>query len=483
MKLAVIVALMAALATARAQLYQRPINGDCVQGPAKGTDSANLFPEEFVMGGDSTNTNFRTEVKNAQGFSVDYFGTYKVVNNTMANELYVLYQCPVASPPRDQFPEGTKFFQVPLTSVSIPETVPFAFLEELGLTDRVYDVSAFVVSPCGQRLLAACKRVALNYSQLSDEEMLTKAVGGFTDGVLASAPLEFNSAFAFDPASDPGPLNRAEWIKYLGLFFNKESEASDLFDAIVKEYDATKAAAIARPETPTVAWISHFAYGGQESYQISFDEYKTQLTEDAGAKNLAQAQVASVRSVRPTEFSPSDLEFSWGKDGTFATKEEARKAFLETLSKVDVVIDETYSEDPKAYNFDTFLTEFGIDPNSAEAKNLPWLASKKIYREDGTLSEQNGLDWFESAIARPQAVLDDLVRAVYTEPAKLEGDFTWLRNIQETPKVLKVSDCKQPVSCEAKPVPICPFVKLCGENGATATLKSSEGGACVYNDC
>ena len=144
--------------------------------------------------------------------------------------------------------------------------------------------------------------------------------------------------------------------------------------------------------------------------------------------------------VRPTESSPSDLEFSWGKNGTFATKDEASKAFLETLSKVrrlflrrrslaqrtppllgahtcggcgaplgvaaghsgapgrsghqlapacdraaclglllqaDVVIDETYSEDPKAYNLDTFLTEYGIDPNSAEAKSLPWLASKK----------------------------------------------------------------------------------------------------------
>jgi hypothetical protein len=45
----------------------------------------------------------------------------------------------------------------------------------------------------------------------------------------------------------------------------------------------------------------------------------------------------------------------------------------------------------------------------------------QIYREDGTLSEQNGLDWFESAIARPQAVLNDLVRAAYTEPAKVRG--------------------------------------------------------------
>jgi hypothetical protein len=62
MQLAVVVALVASLTTARAQLYQRPVNGDCVQGPAKGTDNANLFPEEFMMGGDSTKTDFHTEV-------------------------------------------------------------------------------------------------------------------------------------------------------------------------------------------------------------------------------------------------------------------------------------------------------------------------------------------------------------------------------------------------------------------------------------
>jgi hypothetical protein len=52
----------------------------------------------------------------------------QVVNNTIADEVYVLYQCGAGAPPRAAFPEGTKFFQVPLTSISAPETVPYAFL-------------------------------------------------------------------------------------------------------------------------------------------------------------------------------------------------------------------------------------------------------------------------------------------------------------------------------------------------------------------
>jgi hypothetical protein len=163
-----------------------------------------------------------SQVKNAQGFSVGYFGTYKVrhpplgphhpliavsclvftpcrlesrnrghtyeagsrtpslprrpparqpaeprtpapspqvVNNTQANELYVLYQCPVDAPPRDQFPEGTKFFQVPLTSVSIPETVPFAFLVREHARNPVRRAQRSHAAPAGAaEMLCAAMR-------------------------------------------------------------------------------------------------------------------------------------------------------------------------------------------------------------------------------------------------------------------------------------------------------------------------------------
>lgn len=51
-----------------------------------------------------------------------------MVTNSIAGETYVLSQCGVAPPDAASFPAGTKFFTVPLTSLSAPETVPYAFL-------------------------------------------------------------------------------------------------------------------------------------------------------------------------------------------------------------------------------------------------------------------------------------------------------------------------------------------------------------------
>lgn len=34
---------------------------------------------------------------------------------------------------------------------------------------------------------------------------------------------------AFDATIDPGLLNRAEWVKFLALFFNAEARANELF--------------------------------------------------------------------------------------------------------------------------------------------------------------------------------------------------------------------------------------------------------------
>lgn len=40
----------------------------------------------------------------------------------------MLYQCGTGRPPADVVPEGSKFFQIPLTSVSVIETVPYAYM-------------------------------------------------------------------------------------------------------------------------------------------------------------------------------------------------------------------------------------------------------------------------------------------------------------------------------------------------------------------
>lgn len=491
MRAFILLALLAsASAVAQAQ-YVRPTNSDCVSAPS---GDVSLFPKEYMVAGDVTQQPFFTEVNNAQGFTVEYYSSYKVVKNNIADETYVLYQCGTPPPATDAVPAGSKFFEIPLTSLSAPETVPYAFVEILGLDDRVNDVSKFVTSSCGQKILTcgnegsdAVSVVVESHGALNNDTLLSATVSPFVDGLLTTAGYSYPKSFAFSAAQDPGVLNRAEWIKFLGLFFNKDKYASDVFEGIQKQYTSAKEAALKASEggnVPVVAWASHYLYDTDESYQLSFAPYKAELVADAGAKMMDFDALSKIPGVRPSAFSNTTLEFAWAGEGAFATKAEAQAAFLKALQSVDIVIDETFTMDPATYNLAAFQTEYGIE--GAAAEGLSWLSSNLIYREDGLLSKNGGLDWFEGAIARPEKVLADVVRMVEDSRGAKDtaNKFNWLRRIDETPQVVGPDACTRITSCTEEPTPICPFVAVCGD-GSTVLLKSeiSTNGQCAYESC
>lgn len=129
----------------------------------------------------------------------------QVVNNTLAGEAYVLTQCGAEA---NDAPSELRSFSIPLTSVSLPETVPYAFLDLLGVTDRVYDVSEYVVAPCGQRLLQQCGRVAPDSLSLDNETLLATTIGPYTDGLVTSTNGEWPTQFTFSATTDPGETPR-----------------------------------------------------------------------------------------------------------------------------------------------------------------------------------------------------------------------------------------------------------------------------------
>ena len=79
------------------------------------------------------------------------------------------------------------------------------------------------------------------------------------------------------------PMGRVEWIRLLGLFFGRETEAEKLFRATESAYDSLRALAENVSERPTV--ISERKYGAVW-YVAGGRSYMARLFRDAGADYL-----------------------------------------------------------------------------------------------------------------------------------------------------------------------------------------------------
>jgi len=66
-----------------------------------------------------------TTVTIADLFSITYYGTWKRLTNLVTNEVYILYQC---GTPKPSVPAGARAFEIPLRSVSVPDTTALAFM-------------------------------------------------------------------------------------------------------------------------------------------------------------------------------------------------------------------------------------------------------------------------------------------------------------------------------------------------------------------
>ena len=74
-----------------------------------------------------------------------------------------------------------------------------------------------------------------------------------------------------------GVLNRAEWIKFLGMFFNLDGAATQTFNSINASYYQTKANISSQgDDKPTLAFISLYSYAPDTAYVISLSAYKQQ---------------------------------------------------------------------------------------------------------------------------------------------------------------------------------------------------------------
>jgi hypothetical protein len=200
----------------------------------------------------------------------------------------------------------------------------------------------------------------------------------------------------FGAPKDDTPLGRAEWIKYISVFFNEEDRANLIFSREKNAYEATIKLAESAAATHKAAnggtkkkcaWISETDYdyqsGSYKSWKIDSDAYKLMYCTDAGMEAVAVK---------------SDVTYAKGTD-------ELKTA----LADVDVIIDQSFwkekSYDTKAKVF----TELGFAESDLKTGAI-------LLRTDKEISADKNSAWLESGVLRPAHVLQDSWRLLRLLP-------------------------------------------------------------------
>jgi iron complex transport system substrate-binding protein len=284
--------------------------------------------------------------------------------------------------------EGKQVIRTPVRRVICLSTSHIGFLSALHETASLKALSGagFVSDPEIQKAVAAKTVVDVGYDQginyelilsLKPDLIMAYGVGGEVTGFINKLrDLGLNVILNGEYLED-SPLAKAEWIKFVGAFYNKEQESKDYFAYIELNYKALKQSVAAIERRPVVltglpykdAW---WMAGGKSNLAV--------LIRDAGG------------------------DFLW-RDNT------SREAFVVSLEEVVV-------RSAKAdywINCGTANTIAELISTDSRFSAFPQVQKKAIFNNNLQVSPGGGNDYWERGVVRPDLILADLVRIFHPE--------------------------------------------------------------------
>jgi len=363
----------------------------------------------------------KINVEKATGFQVEYYNSYKVVLNTITDEEAVLYQC--GTPKPTGFSNGTKLFSIPVNSIGFTSTTEATFFEILGVQQSILYSSTleYIASPCIQELalIGSIIPFSSNNTIEAEQELTLGVVFEFSKDPTSITEMSTSTS------SDTTPLGRAEWIKFISLFYNLEVASTTFFNITQTSYNCfSNEFTTKSSSTPLVAWVSYESYE-TNSWTISNAAYKVALIADAGGKTLSTLNPSSGLYPSPA-------------------------AWQQAVQDVDIIIDETYLG-----TLQLFYQNFNLTANS----NFKFIKNKQIWRYDKLQSDLGSLDWFESAIPDADSVLQDVGMMLHPE-IEFNHERIWFRNVAigEGFDIEGVAQCVSPYEPRPPRNSTCAFV-------------------------
>jgi iron complex transport system substrate-binding protein len=335
-------------------------------------------------------------LKYAEGFKVTVSENAKLVEviypfpGATSGYTYLLVQRGEKVPPHST---GTRVITIPLRSIVCTSTTHIPLLDYLNETDKLtgFPSTDYIssekmreridegkVQELGtdkglnlERMVILRPEMVMGYTMSSD-------YGPFKKVEELGVPVAVNAEYL-----EKHPLGRAEWIKFMALFFNKEREADSIFNAIEKNYLEARSLADKSSSKPTL--MSGIVYG-DAWFMPGGQNYAAKLFKDAGCDYLWA----------------SDSSHGWLELSFESVYAKAREADLWIGVGMFKNLSELKDGDDRYTKFKAFQ-------------------QKQVYTYNARVGAKGGSEFLELGYLRPDFILKDLIKIAHP---KLLPDYT-----------------------------------------------------------
>jgi iron complex transport system substrate-binding protein len=333
--------------------------------------------------------------KYAKGFWVEDKGSYRDVfvrqsnDSTQATLHYRLVES--GSPPAQQ---GVTIIQVPIKTIVCTSTTHIPLLDYLNEIDKLigFTSTQYISSKKTRQRIDSglVKELGIDNSinleliaQLKPSLLMAYSLGnelGHLKKVQElGIPVIINAEYL-----EQHPLGRAEWIKFMALFFGKEKMADSIFNWIESEYLKAKSSNENLKQNPSDGQIkptvlTGIPYGGIW-YLPGGQNYAARFFEDAGCK------------------------YVWSDDPSTGFLQLSFETVYERASPADFWIGVgSFEKLSELKSSDDRFVKFSAWKN------------KRVYNYNARMGETGGNEYLELGYLRPDLILKDLIQITHPQ--------------------------------------------------------------------
>lgn len=348
----------------------------------------------------------------ACGFTVEHQDTFKKIQvlspwrDARVSFTYILVERGKRGP---SVPPDSMVVEIPLQRVALVSTTQVPFFAMLGLESSIAGIARgrFVNSPpVAERIRQGLIQEIgvgdsgmvrnLNMERLFALQPDAVIVYGINDPEYHLQPKLAEAGFpVIVEASymEPTPLGRAEWIKFVAAFFNRESYADRIFEDIARRYEflaeQTRERVIHRPA------VFHGMAHRNVWFMPGGESYAARLYADAGG------------------------DYIWKDDSSRGNMPLSMESVVERARDADYWVDvgpcgslaELKGSDERYGLFRAFR-------------------QGNVYNNDAKIGPGGGNDYWETGVARPDLVLADLV-SIFHPSILPSHERIWYRKLPD----------------------------------------------------